>query len=283
MKTKILFVLLTLLLPVSQTVPLLAATPLSGAAIIVQQSKSAVAPLRNEDVSELLKAKVSPEVVIAKIKSSTCDFDTSSAALQKLKTEGVPDEVILAMVMRSDRKLTNAPSADSTSPREESVIRIPAGTPVEIETAYTVDSELVKAGDVVSFRVVNAVKVSGVIVIAAGAPATARVIRAKRGGRWGRAGHLAWEMQDATTIDDKRIPLQFAKQQKGVSKGGTVATATVATVATATVMTGVLLWPIAPVALLWGFKRGKNAVIPAGKRFDASVREDPAVNSVISR
>ncbi len=109
---------------------------------------------------------------------------------------------------------------------------------------------------------------------------TAQVIRAKRGGRWGRAGHLAWEMQDATTTDGKRIPLAFAKQQKGVSKGGTVATASVIT---GVFITGVLLWPIAPVGLLWGFKRGKNAVIPAGKRFDASVREDTAVNSVVSR
>ena len=55
-------------------------------------------PLSNSDVSGMLKAGLPADVVIAKIKASPCKFDTSAAALEKLKTDGVPSDVILVMV-----------------------------------------------------------------------------------------------------------------------------------------------------------------------------------------
>jgi hypothetical protein len=35
-----------------------------------------------------------------------------------------------------------------------------------------------------------------------------------------------------------------------------------------------VFWPAAP---FWGFKKGKNAIFPAGKRFEAFVHGDVAV------
>ncbi len=55
-------------------------------------------PLGNQDVIDLLKAGLTPEVVVAKIKASVCNFDTSPASLKELKSAAVPDAVILAMV-----------------------------------------------------------------------------------------------------------------------------------------------------------------------------------------
>lgn len=55
-------------------------------------------PLTNEDVMTMVKAGLTPEVVIAKIKSSRCAFDTAPDVLVTLKKAGVPDSVILAMV-----------------------------------------------------------------------------------------------------------------------------------------------------------------------------------------
>jgi hypothetical protein len=49
-------------------------------------------------VIELVKAGLSPEVIVAKIKTSACNFETSPDALKQLKSEGVPEAVILAMV-----------------------------------------------------------------------------------------------------------------------------------------------------------------------------------------
>jgi hypothetical protein len=53
------------------------------------------------------------------------------------------------------------------------------------------------------------------------------------------------------------------KKLTGDSKGGTVATGAI--------VTAVVFWPAAP---FWGLKKGKNAVYPAGKRFEAFVHGD---------
>jgi hypothetical protein len=53
-----------------------------------------------------------------------------------------------------------------------------------------------------------------------------------------------------------------------------------AEVATKTVVMGALLaplFPIAPLALMSGFKRGENAVLPQGKRFVVYVQADTIV------
>ncbi|HEY0077763.1 MAG TPA: hypothetical protein VGB73_03885 [Pyrinomonadaceae bacterium] len=221
------------------------------------------APLTNRDISEMARAKLETEIIVAKIKASTGRFDTSPAALQQLKSEGVPDAVLLAMVMSPG-------SAASQPSKTTAPVKIPAGTIVDVEAAYDINSQLVRDGDAVSFRVVNPVRVGGVIVIAAGATATGRIERAARGGHFGKAGLLVWNMQEVAAVDGTRVPLEFATRQRGDSKG--------AKVATQTVVMGALLGPFAPLSLLHGFKRGGNAVIPAGKRFGVFVKADSTVN-----
>jgi hypothetical protein len=54
--------------------------------------------LTNKDVIAMQKAGLAEGVIIAKIRASKTTFDTSVAALQELKRESVPDNVILAMV-----------------------------------------------------------------------------------------------------------------------------------------------------------------------------------------
>ena len=74
--------------------------------------KTGPVSISNKDVLEMLKAGLTPEIVIAKIESSKCDFDTSPASLKDLKTANVPDAVILAMV-RASPKTQSADSAVS--------------------------------------------------------------------------------------------------------------------------------------------------------------------------
>src|SRR5260370_26581467 len=54
--------------------------------------------LSNDEIINLVLAKMPDSVVLAKIKSSTCEFDTSSDALIKLKQAGVSDAALQAMV-----------------------------------------------------------------------------------------------------------------------------------------------------------------------------------------
>jgi len=64
--------------------------------------------LTNQDVSDMHRAGLSADVIIAKIKSGPCSFDTSPTALQQLKTDKIPDNIILAMV---NAPVTGKPAA----------------------------------------------------------------------------------------------------------------------------------------------------------------------------
>jgi hypothetical protein len=264
--------LLSLLIAQQAAIPS-AARAQEAAKIIQPSQETAARPLGNTDVLALVKAALAPEVIITKIKSSACNFETTPAALEQLKAGGVPDAVIVAM-LAAPAATAVAPETTSTpavAPKQEARrVKLPQGTPVDVEMAYTITSQEVRAGELISFRVVNPVLADGVVVVEVGATATARVVKASRGGHWGRAGRIAWVMQDVTAVDGTRIPLaSSAGRIVGDSKG--------AKVATQMIITGALLPLVAPVALLHGFKRGENAIIPAGKRFEVSVGSDATV------
>jgi hypothetical protein len=78
------------------------------------------AVLTNKDILDMSKTGLPPEVLVAKVKSSQCNFDTSPASLQALKTAGVGDNVILAMVQApvgepKPSKVADPPDVASTS------------------------------------------------------------------------------------------------------------------------------------------------------------------------
>lgn len=261
-------ILLLTLAPLSPTAALA-----QDAAKIIQPSPASAAtagaaPVRidNRDVLRMLEARLAPEVVSARIKTSAADFDTSPEALKALRDAGAPDSVILAVV-EAPRA---AASGAAEQPRKVVAVKVPAGTRVEVESAYRISSQEVRVGDLITFRVVNPVLVGGVTVVEPGAVATARVVKASRGGHFGRAGRLAWEMFEVTAADGTRLSIEAAGRQVGDSKG--------AKVATQIAITAAALPLIAPVALLHGFKRGENAYLPEGKRFDVSVRAEATVS-----
>ena len=79
--------------PVATQLPAPSATPKPAAAAVVDSTV-----LTNKDILDMQKIGLPPEILVAKIKSSQCNFDTSPASLQALKTGGLGDSVILAMV-----------------------------------------------------------------------------------------------------------------------------------------------------------------------------------------
>jgi hypothetical protein len=157
-------------------------------------------------------------------------------------------------------------------------LKIPAGTPVEIEVAYTVSSLDVRPNDLISFRMVVPVRVDGRTVIEKNALVTGRVAQAKRGGHWGKAGKLSWTMQDVVAIDLTRVPLQ-AQLEGPESKNKVTGTSRSGQVATEIIVFGSLMWIAAPLALMSGFRRGDNAVLPEGKRFIVYVQKDTSISA----
>jgi hypothetical protein len=218
------------------------------------------APLVNKDIVELTKAGLSADVIIAKIKSSRTNFDTSPAALSELKAAGISDAIILAMVSPTSSETAVVPAE----------VNVPDGTEVVIELKTAASGEQLKVGDVVDFVVSQPVSIGNALVFDKGAVGRAKITTAKRAGHWGKAGKLEWAMQDVQAIDGNRVPARFTKREVGDSKGGTVAVAAVAT----TVLLG-------PVGLFWGLKKGKPAIIPAGNRYSVFVNGDTKVKTKV--
>jgi hypothetical protein len=222
----------------------------------------------------MLDAELPTEAIVAKIKSSRAPLDTSPAVLKRLRDAGAPDAVITAMLATPAADALGEAgagvAAKAAPPEEHAPVKLPAGVPVELEMAHTIDSMTTRTNDLVSFRVVNPVIVGGVTVIAQGATATARVVKAERNGHFGRAGRITWEMKEVTAVDGTRVTLAATGHEVGDSKGAKVA----ATMALAV---------LSPFALAAGFKRGENAVVPEGKRYAATVRAESVVNAAVRR
>jgi len=222
--------------------------------------------LTNKDVMEMLKAGLSADVLVAKIKTSATNFDTTPAALSELKASAVPESVILAMV-KGPAEVASVPG--TVAP--DGTVNVPDGTEVEVQLTNTASGEELKVGDIVDFTVVRPIAVAGVTVFEKDAVARARITTAKRAGHWGKAGKLEWAMQDVMSVDGNRVSSRFTQRQVGDSKGGTVAVAAVAT----TVLLG-------PLGLLWGLKKGKPSIIPAGNRYSVFVNGDTKIKGKAS-
>ncbi len=219
--------------------------------------------LTNESVVQLTKAGLSNDAIIEKIKSSDVNFDLSTKALSDLKADGVADAVIVQMLKG---KTSEADEKVSTTPAiTQKEIVIPDGTEVQVELKNNLSGEEVKVGDIVDLTVVSDMEIDGVKVILKGSSATARITTAKKAGYWGRKGQLEWTMQEIQTVNTK-IPARFTKSVSGETRSGTVAVGAVVT----TVLLG-------PVGLLWGLKKGKQAVIPAGTKFSIFVDKEAKI------
>ena len=198
----------------------------------------------------------------------TLAFLSSSLAAQSARA---PESATKPIQPSESAAAVSAPT--QPQPRE---LKLPAGTPIDIEATYTVSSIDFRPGDYLSFRVLVPVMIDGVTLIDKYSLVTGRVVEAKRGGHWGKAGRLSWTIQDVVATDGTRVPLQAQKDLptgrngiKGTSHGGEVATRTV--------LFGALLFPLSPLALMTGFKRGENAVLPEGKRFVVYVQNETVV------
>ncbi|MGH9678164.1 MAG: hypothetical protein ACRD36_13755, partial [Candidatus Acidiferrum sp.] len=213
--------------------------------------KAAVPPLTNDSILKLRGMRLSPDVIIAKIKSSPCEFDTTPGALQKLKIAGISDKIILAMV--------EAPSASAPPPAPKAPemveVKIPDGTAVDVEVSYTINSDDSREGNIVLLSVVHDVAVNGAVVFKRGAEAHGRVLSVKESGMMGHAGELTCAMEDITSVTGEKIPASFPSKDPSHSVG---------------TITG-------DAGQTSKFKKGKAAVVPAGKRFQAVVNGDAMV------
>jgi hypothetical protein len=166
--------------------------------------------LTNADIVAMNSQHSDADAIVKKIKSSRCAFDTAPESLLQLRAAGLSDKVILTML--------GAPDASETPEQRapESVdVRIPDGTPLEVELNGTVWAEGVREGMIVEMLAAEDLVVNGVPVIVRGAEARARVIAVKEPGSRGGTGEVAWFMQDVVSVNGDHIPVTFASKQPG--------------------------------------------------------------------
>ena len=222
-----------------------------------------VRALTNNDVIRLVEQGEKPAQIISTILTSHCNFDVFPPVLADLKRRGVPDTVLVAMKMAPYGPPALA-DVNSKISQLAAQAQIPAGTLIELETARAVSSYDAPVGTPITFLATRRIFVDNTLVIERGAVAKARVIKSRSARGWGRAGMLAWELEYVTAVDGTRIPIRLTGQQNGKNRSAAIAGSAVAT--------GALIFPYSsPVALIWGLKKGDEAVLRGSRVFSAVV------------
>lgn len=230
--------------------------------------------LRNRDVLLMVRRGMKPDLVVATILTSNCNFDVFPPVLDDLKRRGIPENVLQVMSV-----VPNGPPnlPDAERPTRESLIRsvrMPQGTPILVETLYPVSSADFKINNTVAFSVVSSIYVDGVLTIPRGTVARARIVKVKRAKHFGRGGALTFEMEQIVAIDGTRIPVQLTFSTDGGNRTGQMAAGAAATSA--------LIFPYtAPAAIVWGFKKGDEAVIRGNKQFAAVIKTNVEVAGLL--
>ncbi len=138
---------------------------------------------------------------------------------------------------------------------------IPLGTGVEIELLDSLSSETLQAGQTVPFKLVNALEAHGVRLLAADTPFSGRVTAANRSGHWGKAGAFDLKLEALKLGDGTEVRLDFHRPTRLNARGEKTGEA----IGSALVMT--YYFPLIPVALIAGSRKGKPFKIRAGERY----------------
>ena len=209
--------------------------------------QNAIPSLTNAAILKMHGMRLGSDVIVAKIQSSPCEFDTSPGALAKLKQAGLSDKVILAMVQAP---LASAPPPAPKVP-EVVEIKIPNGTPIEVELNINISSNAVQEGMIVPMTVVQDIVINGVTAFQRGSEAHGRVATIKQPGFMNRPpGEISWTMEYVTAVNGDRIPVTFYTKE-----------------ASANPLSGFM----GAAGPTWEFRKGKPVVITAGQRFQTVV------------
>jgi hypothetical protein len=254
---------------------------LANCSLVFAQAQATQPPikiLRNGDVLRMYKAGVKPGEMIAKIVTSHCNFDTFPPVLRELKTKGLPDTVIMAMVMVPyGPPANNPPDIPVAEPAARTArVQVPAGTLIRVEPTSPISSANASEGDQIRFLVSRRVVVNGVVVIERGAPVKAHVVKSKPAASWGRGGLLGWVLDDVLAVDGTRVPIKLSDHLVGKTRSKAVVAAAIAT--------GAAVLPYSsPVGLIWALKKGDEAVLDESRKSSAIVSTNTEVAGLLPK
>jgi hypothetical protein len=156
--------------------------------------------------------------------------------------------------------LAQSMPVSTVQPQGREVV-IPDGTEFTVVTTEEISGKIAVAGDPLTFKVEDDVKVNGQVVIAEGTVVKGTVANAKKSGRLGKGGQLGIRIESTTTVDGQKIKLRATKASEGDDKTGTV------------IALSLFLSP------LFFLKRGKDAKIKAGTKINVYTDEAKSVQA----
>jgi hypothetical protein len=215
----------------------------------------AAVPLNNKNIISMQAMRLSPEVIIAKIQSSSTSFDTSASGLQKLKYAGVPDKVIVAMLQPP---ATPVAPVEAAKPPAVLQIKIPDGTSVDLTTVAALSSDDVREGMTIHLKVLNDVVINGVTVLRRDSDARARVYVINQPTFTSKVGQVEWAMEDIAAINGDLVPATFAPLEPQSATASDIAAVNTGTT--------------------WEFRKNKPTTMPAGRRLRATIHGDIILN-----
>lgn len=225
--------------------------------------------LKNSDVVNMTKQGLDPGLIVKAIESSTTDFDISAQGLIDLKTAGVGQPVMEAMIAAQGKKPSASVEPQHGAATSSGFFADPSkptctasggcllgeGTQVALKFVNAVSSKTANEGDPVEFVLDEDLKVGDTVVVAKDAHAVANVSAAKKAGMLGKPGDLSVQLQ-YLIAGSSHVRLRGTKGKEGEGKVG------------ATVALTVLFGPIGLI------KHGKNVEIAAGTPLTAYVDQD---------
>jgi len=206
--------------------------------------------------------RLGPDVILAKIKSSPTNFDTTPSGLQKLKFSGVPDKIIVAMVESHDQPAAAAPASPApapgalNAPKADGVlqVKVPDGTSVDLLTITTLSSDDVREGMTIHLKVLNDVVIDGVTVLRKDSDARARVYVINQPTFTNKVGDVEWAMQDVAAVNGELIPVTFVALEAPSPTASDIAAVDTGT--------------------SWQFRKKQPSTMPAGRRLRATTHGD---------
>ncbi len=229
--------------------------------------------LTNRDVLTMVNRGMRSDLIIATILTSSCNFDIFPPVLDDLKRRGVPENILQVMSVVPTGP-PNLPETGLPAPSPIKTVKLPRGTAVLVETLYPVSSADFKINNTIAFAVARPVFVDGALIIPRGTIARAKIVRLRKAGNFGRGGALTFQMEHIVAMDGTKIPVLLTAAAEGGNRTGMLAVGAAATSA--------LIFPYtAPAALVWGFKKGDDAVVRGSKQFAAVIKNDMEIAGLV--
>ena len=204
-------------------------------------------PLTNDDVIQMVKAKLSEGLIQSQLRSSKTNFDLSTTEIIRLTSQGVSETVITMM------RNPGLPASSSSAPIGG--VKTPDGEKIRLILSEDISSATANRGDRVNFTVAEDLKVGDALIVAKGSTAAGTITEAKKKGMLGQGGKLLMSIDQAKAVDGQNIRLRATSGREGDDKlGKTVAIAVLA----------------GPFALL---VKGKDTVVTKGTEYTAYIDE----------